>query len=251
MFKTTGFPELCDSNNCLLIAGIYLKDITKFTSCISNKNRRLFTFSSSGGDEEPKVVVVRMLKQDNNENNELKEPKIMEGCTQETGGSGNANALHGTNNAIRRSGTDTTVTKTVPAGGTVHRERSSALVPSKVKIVESRVTRLESAPFPKFSNYHFPDNSIPISGYTTFQQIECYNIDYFQLTQCISNAKTIANQLKDQRTRVCEGSTSEGPFPIYGDVPLMKDLMASLTLKYCDYIPIASTKTNLPLTVSP
>lgn len=198
-------------------------------------------------------MVVRMLKQDNKENNELKEPKAMEAGTQESGGSGKATVLHGINNALHRSGIDTTVTKKLSAGGTVHSDRSSALVTSTVNghIVERQLTRVKSVGFPGFPNFHIPANSIPISGYTTFQQSDCYKV-YFHFTQCISNAKTIAYQPKAQPTRVCEGSTSEGPFPFYEEVPLIKNLMASLMLKYCDdYIPTASTGTNLPLTVSP
>ena len=209
-------------------------------------------------------MVVRMLKKDNKKNNELKEPKAMEGGTQESGGSGKAAVLRGVNNALHRSSTDTKVTKKLPAGGTVHRERSSALVTSKVKgqIVERQRTWVKRLGFPsitsktysreiKFSDFHLPTNNIPISGYTTFQQIDCYKV-YFHSPQCISNAKTVAYQLKVQSTRVCEGSTSEGPFPFYEEVPLIKNLMASLMLKYSDdYIPTASTNTKLPLTVSP
>ena len=195
-------------------------------------------------------MVVRMVKQDGKENNE---PKVMEGGTHESGGSGKATILHGANNAIHRSGIEPKDAKNLPADGTVHRDRSSALVPSnvKVKIVKSQVTRVKSKGFPDRPNFQLPSNGIPISGFTTFQQIECYNV-YFHFTQCIFNAKMIANQLKVQPTEVCEGSTSEGPFPIYGEGVLIRNLMASLTLKYCeDYIPTASTNTNLPLTVSP
>ena len=177
----------------------------------------------------------------------------MEGGTQESSGSGKATIWHGTNNAIRKSGADTTVAKKLPAGGTVHSDRSSALVPSNVKgeIVEREVTRMKSRGFPERYNFRLPANSIPISGHTTFQQIECYNV-YFHFTQCMLNAKTIANHLKVQPIEVWEDSTSEGPFPVYGEVLLIKNLMASLTLKYYDdYIPTASTNTNLPLTVSP
>lgn len=213
----------------------------------------LFSSSSSGDDEEPRVVVVRMLKQDDKENNELKEPKVIERGTRESSIGEKATVFHGTNNAIRRSSSDTTATKKLSAGGTVHRDRSSALVATNGigKIVERQVTGVKSARFSEFPNYYFPANSIPISGYTTYQQIECYNV-YFYFTQYILNTKTIANQLKVQPTRVCEGSTSEGPFPVYGEVPLIKNLKASLMLKYCDdYIPTAITNTNLPLTVSP
>lgn len=172
-------------------------------------------------------MVVRMLKQDDKENNELKEPKVMERGTRESSIGEKATVFHGTNNAIRRSGNDTTVTKKLPAGGTVHRERSSALVATNGigKIVERQVTGVKSARFSEFPNYYFPANSIPISGYTTYQQIECYSVYFF--TQYILNTKTIANELKVQPTRVREGSTSKGPFPVYGEVPLIENLKAS------------------------
>ena len=199
-------------------------------------------------------MVVRMVKQNDKGNlNEVKEPKVMEGGTHESGGSSKASILHGANNAIHRSGTEATVAKTLPADGTVHRDRSSALVPSNVKgkIVKRQATTVKSRGFPERPNFQLPSNGIPISGYTTFQQIECYNV-YFHFTQFFFNAKTIANQLKVQPTEVYEGSTNEGPFPVYWEVLLITNLMASLTLKYCeDYIPTASTSTNLPLTVSP
>ena len=198
-------------------------------------------------------MVVRMVKQDGKENNELKEPKVVEGGTHESGGSGKATILQGANNTIHRSGTEATVAKKLLTDRLVHRDRSSALVPSNVKgkIVKRQVTRVKSRGFPERPNFQLPSNSIPISGYTTFQQIECYNV-YFHFTQCIFNTKTIANQLKVQPTEVCEGSTSEGPFPVYWEVLLITNLMASLTLKYCEnHIPTASTNTNLPLTVSP
>lgn len=228
--------------------------VTIFISCISNKNCRLFTFSSSGDDEEPSVVVVRMVKQDGKENNELREPKVVEGGAQESSGNGKTrNILQGNNNATRRSRTDSTVTNNLPAAGTVHRDRSSALIRSDIKgtIVERQVTRIKFGGFPERTNFHLPTNSIPISGYTIFQQIECHNV-YFHFTQRIFKAIMVANQHEVQQTSVCEGSTSKGPFPVYGEVPMIKNLMASLPLKYFDaYIPTASTKTNLPLTVSP
>ena len=191
-----------------------------------------------------------MVKQDDKENNE---PKVTEGGTHESGGSGKATIVHAANNAIHRSGAETTEAKKLAADGTVHRDRSSTLEPSnvKVKIVKRQASRVKSKGFPNRPNFQLPSNGIPISGFTTFQQIESYNV-YFHFTQCIFNAKMIANQLKVQPTEVCEGSTSEGPFPVYGEVVLIRNLMASLTLKYCeDYIPTASTNTNLPLTVSP
>ena len=183
-----------------------------------------------------------MVKQVDNENNELKEPKVMEGGTHESGESGKATILHGANNTINRSGTKATAAKKLPAYGTVHRDRSSALVPSNIKgkIVKRQVTTVKSRGFLERPDFQLPSNGIPISGYTTFQQIECYNV-YFHFTQC-----------KVQPTEVCEGSTIDGPFPVYWEVLLITNLMVSLTLKYCqDYIPTASTNTNLPLTVSP
>ena len=61
-------------------------------------------------------MVVRMVKQNDKGNlNEVKEPKVMEGGTHESGGSSKASILHGANNAIHRSGTEATVAKTLPA----------------------------------------------------------------------------------------------------------------------------------------
>ncbi len=221
----------------------------------------LFKFSSSGDDEEPNIVVVRVLKQDNKENKETVDAAtVMEGGTQGGGDIGKKGATvgHGTNNTGHTGGTVSTTTEKSSAGGKVNKETSSALVAT----VETQVTRVQTSGFPritsksafhevKIPNFHLPANSIPISGYTTFQQIDCYKV-YFNFNQYIFNVKTMADQLMIQPTRVCQGSTSDGPFPFYEEIPLIKNVMASFMLKCCDgYIPTASTNTNLPLTVSP
>lgn len=204
-----------------------------------------------------------MLRQDRKEKKELSmEPTAMEGNTQGTGDSCKmeTSARHGTNNPEYRGRTDTTITANSSNGGKTQKETCSAL--AVTRNVKEQHVGVTSTSFPamaskhrlnevEFPNFHIPTSSIPISGYTTFQQIDCYK-GYFHFNQYIFNVKTMADQPKVHPTRVCQGSTSEGPFPFYEDIPLIKNLMTALMLKYCDdYIPTASTKTNLPLTVSP
>ena len=96
----------------------------------------------------------------------------------------------------------------------------------------------------------FLTSGIPISGYTVFQQIEI-SMAYFHFIQYLLEVKK-ANQLRAQPTRICQGSTSKGPFPFYEEIPLIRILIASSIKKYCDnYIPTANTKTDLPLTILP
>ena len=226
----------------------------------------LFKFSSSGaGGEEPNIVVVRMLKQDNKGNNV--NATVMGGSTQGSGdieNKGTCTGGQGTSNTGNTRATVSAITEKSSAGGNVYKETSSTSVLTDIKELndERRVMRVKSASFPaiasksdlhkvNFPVFHIPTHGIPISGYTTFQQIDCYKV-YFHFNQYIFNVKLMRDHLKDKPTRVCQGSTSEGPFPFYEEIPLIKNLMASLMLKcYDDYIPKASTNTNLPLTVSP
>ena len=51
-----------------------------------------------------------------------------------------------------------------------------------------------------------------------------------------------------------QGSLSKGPFPFYEEImiPLIKMMVMSSKETYCDdYVPVALTNTNIPLTVSP
>ena len=78
-------------------------------------------------------------------------------------------------------------------------------------------------------------DSIPVSGYTTFQQRD------FSLL-----AKAQADQLSVQSTMTWQGSLSKGPFPFYEEIPLIKMLVMSSKAKYCDdYMPIAHTNTKV------
>lgn len=205
-----------------------------------------------------------MLKP-NNKGKEVVDASVMEGGTQGSDNTGTKGTVvrHGNKNTGHTGGTsDLAITEKSPTGGKFYKETSSALAATNLKEhnVERCVTRVHSSGFHaisdlhevEFPNFYIPMNSIPISGYTTFQQIDCYKI-YFCFNQfLIFSIKAMADQLKDQPTRVCQGSTSEGPFPFYEEMPLIKNLMASMMLKHVDdYIPTASTNTNLPLTVSP
>lgn len=201
-----------------------------------------------------------MLKQNNKETNEIMEQNAIEGGTHGNNNGlkkENCSAAHGTSNTGHRGGTDGKVTEKSSNNRKTPKESSSALVTTTNKRhrKERGVTNQKLSGLPttaskpdlnKFSCQIPTLNSIPISGYTTFQQIDCYK-GYFYFNQYM-----MEDQLSIQHTRVCQGSTSAGPFPFYEEIPLVKNLMTSLMLKcYDDYIPTASTNTTLPLTVSP
>lgn len=94
-------------------------------------------------------------------------------------------------------------------------------------------------------------DSIPVSGFTTFQQRD-FSLLYFHLSKQLFKVKAQADQLSVQPTMIWQGSLSKGPFPLYEEIPLIKMLLMSSKAKYCDdYVPVAHTNTNIPLTVSP
>ena len=99
--------------------------------------------------------------------------------------------------------------------------------------------------------HRFEMDSIPVSGYTTFQQRD-FSLLHFHFSEQLFKVKAQEDQPSVQPTMTWQGSLSKGPFPFYEETPLIKMLVMSSKEKYCDdYVPIAHTKTNIPLTVSP
>ena len=99
--------------------------------------------------------------------------------------------------------------------------------------------------------HRFEMDSIPVSGYTTFQQRD-FSLLYFYFSKQLFKVKAQADQLSVQPTMIWQGSLSKGPFPFYEEIPLIKMLVMSSKAKYCDdYVPVAHANTNIPLTVSP
>ena len=227
------------------------------------------SFSSGGDDGEPNIVVLKMQKPDNKSNRELWDPVLTKGITQGSGESGKSgsNPGHVTHNAGSSGSANTGNSKKATTGGKCQKQTSFALVARdeechKVKrhAICPKGTDLPTETFPKslFQDARFLDldkntgrNSIPISGYSTFQQID-FSQSYFDFCKYFHEVKSQADERRNQPTRICQGSMSKGPFPFYEEIPLIRILIASLIEKSCDdYIPTANTNTNLPLIVSP
>ena len=112
---------------------------------------------------------------------------------------------------------------------------------------------------PTTSNSFFKDgefrrlemDSIPVSGYTTFQQRN-FSFSFFHVFKQLFKVRAQEDQLTVQPTMTRKGSFSKGPFLFYDEIPLIKMLVMSSKEKYCDdYVPIAHTDTDLLLTTSP
>ena len=216
----------------------------------------LLSFSSSGDDEEPNIVVVRMLKPDSKGNGKCLDPIVAEGIT-EGGGGGDKKENTDRHNAGKKDINNTRTTEEVITDGkTTKTLITTNLLRQEVKrptfgspgTVLPAVTSKGHLQESRFLDLHI--NGIPISGYTAFQQTE-FCMVYFDLLQYFLKV-TKTDQLRTLPTRICQGSTSKGPFPFYEETPLIKILIAALSEKYCDnYFPTAITNTNLPLTVSP
>ena len=89
-----------------------------------------------------------------------------------------------------------------------------------------------------------------MSGYTTFQQRKICLL-YFHFSKQLFKVKAQADELSVQPTLTWQGSLSKGPLPFYEEIPFIKMLVMSSKEKYFDdYVPIAHTNTNIPLTVS-
>lgn len=205
-----------------------------------------------------------MLKPDNKQNGKVLDPVLTEGITQGSADSGqkNTNIGHATKRAGNEVSVDTRTTDKATTGGKVQKQKSLALVTRTEQLHE--IKRQVTSPFGPdspvtTSKTYFKEatflvahaNSIPISGYTAFQQMDFSKV-HFDFNQCLLQEKVEVDPLKAQPTRIHQGSTNKGPFPFYEEIPLINILTALLIEKYSDdYIPTANTNTNLPLTVSP
>ena len=197
-----------------------------------------------------------MLKQGDRGSGECLDPIVTGGYNQGHGDSGKKETSgYATHKVEKRE--NSKKTQEIKTGGRTqktiattnvqhHAVKRSLMSPTGTNLViDSHKTHLQESRIVGFLT-----RGIPISGYTVFQQIE-FSMAYFHFIQYLLEVKK-ANQLRAQPTRICQGSTSKGPFPFYEEIPLVRILLASSIKKYCDnYIPTANTKTNLPLTISP
>ena len=177
------------------------------------------------------------------------DPIAAEGNTEGGGGSGKKeNATH--NNGATDSMNTRTADKMTTGGRTKRALTTTNIHHEEVKgpFVSSLGTGSNGCNLQESRFLHLHTNSIPISGYTAFQQID-FCVAYFDFIQYLLEV-TKENQLRAQPTTICQGSISKGPFPFYEEIPLINVLNAPLIEEYCNkYYPTANT--NLPLTVSP
>ena len=96
---------------------------------------------------------------------------------------------------------------------------------------------------------HTHENSIPISGYSTFQQSE-FSMFYFNFIQYLSE-RTGTDRLSLHAIRASKGCINEGPFPFYEEIPLIEMMATALAEQYRDnYLPTARANNHIPLTIS-
>lgn len=224
--------------------------------------RRCFSSvsSSSGDDDEPSIVVVRMLKPENKERVECLDPVLAEDTSQRSGGSAGKNQ-EGPSSIQRKTQSwskDWDNTEVMMTNG-VKRTRKPS-VKGSAQFHESFIpsSRLRERDIPAASSQtqiqtqqsiivDIQGNSIPISGYTAFQQIQ-FSMFYFNIVRYLLE---ITGTDLFSLIRGTKGSISEGPFPFYEEIPLVEVLATSLSGRYRDdYLPTAKTTTNIPLTIS-
>ena len=198
-----------------------------------------------------------MQKPDPKGNGEFDDPIIREGVTQGSneGNKEGKGLQKGTHDSEIKGHTGKRVEDKMAATGKARSQTLRALATSRnVHCKDVRdFTPATSNSFFKDDGFHrfeMADN-IPVSGYTTFQQRD-FSFLYFHFSKQLFKMKAQADQLSIQPTMIWQGSLSKGPFPCYEEIPLIKMLVMSSKAKYCDdYVPVAHTNTNIPLTVSP
>ena len=198
-----------------------------------------------------------MQKPDPKGNGEFDDPIIREGVTHgNSDGTKEGKGLQkGNHDSEIKGHTGKRVAdKVALTTGKARRQTSRVLATSRnvhlKEVIDFAPTTSNS--FFKDDGFHcFEMDSIPVSGYTTFQQRD-FSLLYFHFSKQLFKVKAQADQLSAQPTMTWQGSLSKGPFPFYEEIPLIKMLvMSSKANYYDDYVPIAHTNTNIPLTVSP
>ena len=220
--------------------------------------RFLTFFSSDEDDVQPNIVVLKMQKPDSIGNGEFDDRIVREGLTHGNNdgtweGKGLQKATH--DSEIKghkgKKVADKLATTGKARDQTLRSFATSRNVYFKDIIDFAPAT---SNSFFKNDGFHrLKMDSIPVSGYTTFQQRD-FSLLYFHFSKQLFKVKAQADQLSVQSTMTWQGSLSKGPFPFYEEImiPLIKMLVMSSKETYCDdYVPVALTNTNIPLTVSP
>ena len=215
-----------------------------------------FFLSSDEDDVQPNIVVLKMQKPDPKGNGEFDDPIIREGVTQGSneGNKEGKGLQKGTHDSEIKGPTGKRVEDKVATTGKARSQTLKALATSRnvhCKDVRDFAPATSNSFFEDDGFHRFEMDSIPVSGYTTFQQRD-FSLLYFYFSKQLFKVKAQADQLSVQPTMIWQGSLSKGPFPFYEEIPLIKMLVMSSKAKYCDdYVPVAHANTNIPLTVSP
>ena len=215
-----------------------------------------FFLSSDEDDVQPNIVVLKMQKPDPKGNGEFDDPIIREGVTQGSneGNKEGKGLQKGTHDSKIKGPTGKRVEGKVATTGKARSQTLKALATSRnvhCKDVRDFAPATSNSFFEDDGFHRFEMDSIPVSGYTTFQQRD-FSLLYFYFSKQLFKVKAQADQLSIQPTMIWQGSLSKGPFPFYEEIPLIKMLVMSSKAKYCDdYVPVAHANTNIPLTVSP
>lgn len=197
-----------------------------------------------------------MQKPDSKGNGEFDDPIIREGVAHgNSGGTKEGKGLQkGNHDSEIKGQTGKRVEDKVATTGKDRSQTSRALATSRnvyCKDVRDFAPATSNSFFKDDGFLRFEMDSIPVSGYTTFQQRD-FSLLYSHFSKQLFKVKAQADKLIAQPTMTWQGSLSKGPFPFYEEIPLIKMLVMSSKAKYCDdYVPIANTNTNIPLTVSP
>ena len=215
-----------------------------------------FFLSSDEDDVQPNIVVLKMQKPDPKGNGEFDDPIIREGVTHGSneGNKEGKGLQKGTHDSEIKGPTGKRVEDKVATTGKARSQTLRALATSRnvhCKDVRDFAPATSNSFFEDDGFHRFEMDSIPVSGYTTFQQRD-FSLLYFYFSKQLFKVKAQADQLSVQPTMIWQGSLSKGPFPLYEEIPLIKMLLMSSKAKYCDdCVPVAHTNTNIPLTVSP
>ena len=219
----------------------------------------LFGFSSAGDDDGPSIVVVTRIKQDKKGQVECLDPVLAGEITQKNDGSGKAGrgslgqatydfGSKDENNTRTTNGTTKESRKTL--------DKTKKQVVTTLPITSRRECRImplvnseSRIHFQQATIVHTLESSIPISGYSTFQQSE-FSVFYFNFIQYLSEI-TGKDRFNFHAIRTSKGCINEGPFPFYEEIPLIEMMTAALAEKYRDnYLPTARANNHIPLTIS-
>ena len=187
----------------------------------------LFFSSSDEDDAEPNIVVLKMQKPDPKSTGKFVDPNIREGVTHGSNeGTKEGKGLQkGTHDSEIKGPTGKRVEDKVATTGKARSQTLRAFATSRNGHFEDVIdfTPATSKSFFEDSGFdffhRFEMDSIPVSGYTTFQQRD-FSLLYFHFFKQLFKVKAQADQLSVQPSMTWQGSLSNGPFPFYEEIYL-------------------------------